>query len=600
MSKRNIGIDFGTTFSAIAYVDDIKGVDYFDNGKSTFPTIATFDEDKNLIFGKEVSIDNTISDKLFRGFKVLLSDRLDSRLKNMNYNKNLMPKDIAFGFLVHMLTKYKREENIDYLDNIVLTVPFIWMNNNVDSRNKRILIEQCRLAVNKVFGKGSSNTQIQLLAEPIAAALYCANQSVKAFPDLNSYKLLVVDYGGGTLDVSLCDISREDGLPKVSILGSPWGVGMNTEHEMGKAGMAFQQKVFYESFKSYFGEERELIKDTGYWLAISSLENALINGPNVNENIKQVFYSNPSENDLDKTFTQIRFYGNYNSRSEFHWLKITYRMLWNAFYSKEISGELNSILRNESKTGVIDYLEVNMNDYLKNPDFKIALVGGFCNFYLTQKEIYKAFNLVEQVGDSRIFTLSNRERESAVCFGAALKSSKSVILEIIAQYSLGIFTGKTFERIKESDRLLWAIRYGDKITAYQPNWIRIYNRQDNIYGTYPSAFVSTGVEFIAVHHFPRSNEAIALPINVDDVKQRLINLDDNNAYYNIGFSYDESEFIYIHSRKVKYNSEVNEYTSNEDDDLNIRTVFLGSIGDIQGMTNINEFKSIIEGAIENA
>ena len=110
-------------------------------------------------------------------------------------------------------------------------MPAIWSNDKTDSKNFGTLIDQCKEAVKEVFKEKSEDTRISIFPEPSAAALYCAYKNHLEYEDLKEYKLLVVDYGGGTLDITYCDVKNIDGEPIVHIMGSPWGTGMNTTHD---------------------------------------------------------------------------------------------------------------------------------------------------------------------------------------------------------------------------------------------------------------------------------------------------------------------------------------------------------------------------------
>jgi len=89
-------------------------------------------------------------------------------------------------------------------------------------------------------------------------------------------------------------------------------------------------------------------------------------------------------------------------------------------------------------------------------------------------------------------------------------------------------------------------------------------------------------------------------LNIDNLKEKLNDPDDKRAYYNIGFSYDESEFIFIHVRKVYYDEKRQEYLAKAGEEDNAKSIELGSIGDIQGMRSINDYRKIKEEGIKNA
>jgi len=127
MSKSKIGIDFGTTYSAISYLDRNQKPIYFEDGKSTFPTEALISADGELLLGKELVGAKSRSRSPFRGFKVLLSESLNEKLTKLGYKQELMPKDVTRAYLAHMLKQYRDKEKIDKLEQI------IFVNCNIKS-----------------------------------------------------------------------------------------------------------------------------------------------------------------------------------------------------------------------------------------------------------------------------------------------------------------------------------------------------------------------------------------------------------------------------------------------------------------------------------
>ena len=74
-------------------------------------------------------------------------------------------------------------------------------------------------------------------------------------------------------------------------------------------------------------------------------------------------------------------------------------------------------------------------------DFKIALVGGFCSYYLVRKQIADIYNLDPNSKiDLRVKNVSADKQEQAISLGAALLAAGKVVLKKTARYSIGICT----------------------------------------------------------------------------------------------------------------------------------------------------------------
>lgn len=594
MSKKKIGIDFGTTYSSISYIDDNGILKYFDLGKKTFPSIAaTIINKPYVLFGKQAEDQVGNWDTLFRGFKVLLVEEDEDKLKELGYTKDHNPQSMTKQFLVNMLKKYRDAEKIYSLEAITLTIPAIWKLEPSQSRSITVLKSICEKAVYEVFTK-TNDLSITLLEEPSAAALYCANEKINIEED---YKLLVVDNGGGTIDVTLCEVYQENDKPVVEIKTSPWGAGLNSDLQMGKAGLYFQQKVIENAYKNLSGGKTPVM-NAAYWEAIFKLENILRNGfyyeekyneqVSVDERLQKVFFGNkkPSDKVLDTDIGEFKYEepGLKNDGM----IRVTLGLLYEAF-DNEIKNELDLIFENEEKTGVLDYIRQEEIDIESPNKFKLVLVGGFNNFYLARKYIYNKLNLNENIEDNRIVVLSQDEISSAVAYGAAYKANGS-IHKFASEYSLGIVADRTLD--SEYKTVYWAIRRGEIIEPHKERWISSYDAYNEIYGE-PLNFLSTGVKHLAIQYYDTKEQAVIVPIADDLIEEFLKNnkKEDKRHRYKIGFVFDESGLISIISQIIEEKHNENDIELIEKD---IHITSLGAIGDIQGLFAINDFHNIRE------
>jgi len=190
----NLGIDLGTTNSAICYFDKGKVKIFKDpiSWKDTLPSVVGFRKDR-IIVGQKAkeymlkSPQNTIG-----LFKRKMGTNETFKIKSLN--KSVSPIELS-SYVLKELKTFIQEENIP-LDSAVITIPasFDTIQSNAT----------------KQAGELAGFKEIVLLQEPIAASLAYANSKSQ---NLEDTKWLVYDLGGGTFDVAL--LSVEDGEMKV-------------------------------------------------------------------------------------------------------------------------------------------------------------------------------------------------------------------------------------------------------------------------------------------------------------------------------------------------------------------------------------------------
>ncbi|BFZ62803.1 hypothetical protein YB2330_003913 [Saitoella coloradoensis] len=216
-----VAIDFGTTFSGIAFSwkgDPNNGIYTINDwpGQSTtgekIRSVVYYDRKGNCVGWGNDNKDAMDHPKrptsLKKGdvkaewFKLLLADELPTWVSEeaLGLFPNKTGRDIAlhffkglYGSMETCLPKklgpmFKRER-----DNIqcVITVPAIW-SDSAKQRTKGV-------AALAGFVPNLNSNRLQLVAEPEAAALYCARQGLLDIS--NGEVFLVVDCGGGTVDL---------------------------------------------------------------------------------------------------------------------------------------------------------------------------------------------------------------------------------------------------------------------------------------------------------------------------------------------------------------------------------------------------------------
>ncbi len=229
------GIDFGTTNSVVAIFNKkSKKVEIIPTSRGTKfePSYFGIDENNHPIFGDSARLRSLIAPdcvvarvkrslggggcfsvggKKYRSEEVVakilqrlrlnaeayLKSKVEARFYDLLKNNNLkFPKDVLNEFL-------NKQNSYNHMEDVVLSVPAYFNDNQ--KRATRDSAEIAGLCVKRI------------LHEPTAAALAYGYQ--KAY----SGELAVIDFGGGTLDISILDI--EDGVYEVRTVSGDTKLG---------------------------------------------------------------------------------------------------------------------------------------------------------------------------------------------------------------------------------------------------------------------------------------------------------------------------------------------------------------------------------------
>lgn len=220
-----LGIDFGTTNSCLSVFYKNNSIIIQDiDGNETIPTIIEINSDKKII-GKEAYFRKQIFEKntektifLVYEIKKLLGKKYSDLSKNFinmlayeiipddndniliinsNNNQSYYPEEIAIHIFMslklkaEMFLSKKFNQQIS-IKNSVISVPAYF------NKNQRQIIKNSASAANL--------NVIRLINEPTAAAI-CYGLGKSKYGD-TGINIIVFDFGGGTLDVSLLNINE--------------------------------------------------------------------------------------------------------------------------------------------------------------------------------------------------------------------------------------------------------------------------------------------------------------------------------------------------------------------------------------------------------
>lgn len=194
-----LGIDFGTCFSSAAYLNK-KGFPApvkFGANKTSLPSSVYANEQGTLLVG--FTAENSYQRNPFRyrrEFKRQLGESVPLQMGDRGY----LPEELVAEVLRKL--KNEAEKSQEEVTSAVITVPASYQ------RNKRKVMEKA--------AKKAGFSEVKLLEEPIAAAIYHASQGIEP---RDGEVVLVYDLGGGTFDAALIKYEKGEFKPLARSMG---------------------------------------------------------------------------------------------------------------------------------------------------------------------------------------------------------------------------------------------------------------------------------------------------------------------------------------------------------------------------------------------
>ncbi|GIS61022.1 MAG: hypothetical protein CM1200mP2_32470 [Planctomycetaceae bacterium] len=191
-----VGIDLGTTYSCLAYLNEHGEPVTLANqeGELATPSVVFFDEDQQVVVGTE-ALRNAIvrPDRFVQNSKRHIGD--PSHCWTID-GQDYTPVDIASYVLRKLLTA--AHEQMGAVERAVVTVPA-----QFSELQRRATIEA---------GHRAGLKQVDIINEPVAAALcYVLGTEGLGFTELaDEQRILVYDLGGGTFDLSLVKYHQDE------------------------------------------------------------------------------------------------------------------------------------------------------------------------------------------------------------------------------------------------------------------------------------------------------------------------------------------------------------------------------------------------------
>jgi molecular chaperone DnaK len=183
--KKIVGIDLGTTNSAIAHVSDQGNTEVIPSlsGSRIVPSVVNFSEDRGWIVGSAAkNMEEREPDHTISSVKRYMGEEKKFKLSDSEYT----PEQISSKIIDKLVNGAERKLDSS-IDKAVITVPAYF-----NDKQRKSTIDAGRI----------SDVEVErIINEPTAAAMA---YGVSGDKDKN---LLVYDLGGGTFDVSVLNIS---------------------------------------------------------------------------------------------------------------------------------------------------------------------------------------------------------------------------------------------------------------------------------------------------------------------------------------------------------------------------------------------------------
>ncbi len=201
-----IGIDLGTTNSVISYYDFKTGKIVpinmsFGFGKVGLPSVVQYREDTN---------EWVIGEEALRSYKLYKESTVISPKTKLGTNtiytlgdKQYTPEDIVSKIVTKLLEGVYNINHNAEIEGVVVTVPY-----DFDDSQRKATIKALEIS-------GIKDKLLSVIEEPKACALTHSMENTI----LQNEKILVFDFGGGTLDITIFEVEeKSENEAKVTVI----------------------------------------------------------------------------------------------------------------------------------------------------------------------------------------------------------------------------------------------------------------------------------------------------------------------------------------------------------------------------------------------
>ena len=530
----DVGIDFGSTYTTVSIFrrETVKpeAKALTEGGSQFIPSVVAVGKNDKVTIGRAAKQKRT--SKVFRAFKMMLAEDDQEKLSARGFDSVYTPYRITQMFLRELLEQILKREEEFSINSLVICAPEIW-NSEITAVDGRARLRDICKEMPFVRKETDGSAKVQVVSEPAAASAYFASNFLQETGENFSGHLLLIDYGGGTLDITLTDIEpRPDKSGKVGMeikVLFRTGAGENEEMgKVGKAGIVYMETLMRTAIMEVFPGE-DVPFDADFCKAVDDLEEQ-IQGSTAE--IGDIFndYGTDPEDLTEDTMDDEYIFGKVYYRG--NGVNITYRTMAEV-YDQVIRGVLNEKMDEVNRFMVqenIEYMDRN------NENFKIVIVGGFGNFYLVQSQVEKKYQF-SSTDLRRKNMINGRENcEKAISLGAALLSGGAIRIRNTAPFSIGIAAQSGSEYCTA-----YALRYNQDI-EFNKEYIQSDNKGN------PVTILSTSGSLNRFIINMQNDERAAFVVGSKYEYQKKLKqaVEDPSSPVVIGFSIDASGVLTLH------------------------------------------------------
>ena len=546
-----IGIDFGSTYSAVSkfnpVINNVEAITFSEGEPASIPSVVSISKKGQKTYGaaaKNQAGKKTV--RIFEAFKILLTETNEEMLKIRGYDEIYTPRAIARDYLEYLLDSALHTQKETGYEDIVICVPELWRKNVTTLDGSEIL----RNILQNEIDLPIRSEGVRVVTEPEAASAFYAYHIEQLENKPFNGHLLLIDYGGGTLDLTITKVSSDgNGHMEISYCDGG-GAGENHPDEQGRgnigsAGIAFQQTVvklaMQEAGFLKEGSDPDYSKPD-FIAAERDLESQLKSVEHIRL-IEEVFGEYGSFRrmkdilkDKPRHFIDLEY--------EDEELPVTFQHLYLAYQSC-IAGVLNAEIEKIMPT-VEECIgkDPRRPESGLNGDFKIALVGGFGSFFLVHEQIADIYHLDPNPDiDPRTKNIATDKSIQAISLGAALIAAGKVILRKISRFSIGLCTKDNQGRVRE---LFYAIHYLEELETDHPYFTLRHNATEDIpENRIPWGNLAGNIDSFAIEFTDRLDRCIPMGLK-PKMLEKLRDLPDIGIW-NCGFSVDKNDVFTFHA-----------------------------------------------------
>lgn len=556
----SIGIDLGSTNSSV-FVYDLESkktipIDVV-SGSPLVPSVVSYDpKTKTYDFGPNAKNTKSKKTRVFKAFKMLLSETDSAILTDRRYDtipdelasqeekeRANTPENITRIFLKYILDAVLLKTGADYISNLVVGFPEVW--NNIETAGARfVLREICNRLMAEINAEVKKRTgqevssHVEVRTEPECASAFIAKQIELETGTNYNGNILIIDYGGGTLDITLSNIeTNAQGFMEINVLARQ-GAGENStsDKQIGNAGIIYMESIIEEAIRraEVFEPEEEIPHDNKFYAAVNALENCITGA--LRKKLELTFSSNGVDEDAledlgdEEDLEEWLFCAvDYDGAGDEDELLIPYSLMAKC-YNEIIAPTLNKHIRlimNDMLDHNIQYMSS------QSDEFKIAVVGGFGRYYPVRAQIRKLFNM-NYVNDKRMVKMSEDEAELAIANGACLLSEGILKIRKTSRLEIGMTqnNGKNVQI---------AIRHGQEYTSGE-----VYHCKDSQGRLYKFWLEGATISEFWINYSSRP-EGAHRGILKSRIRKQLDSVKDfKELPVVVGFSMDDSEVLTMH------------------------------------------------------